>query len=128
MITKEEAANAFSGAGWEELTGDPPEKVWEQKCGDDGVAHFTKLAQGTYSLKEISAPSGYRIDNIIRYLSVGRDGRIRLLGSVRYGGAEPEIILNNTGGSENPGRSDRRVRKGRYVARIGVPRGICRIA
>ena len=67
------------------------------------MAHFTKLAQGTYSLKEISAPSGDRIDNIIRYLSVGRDGRIRLLGSVRYGGAEPEIILNNTGGSENPG-------------------------
>ena len=32
------------------------------------------------------------------------------------------------GGSENSGCSDRRVRKGRYVARIGVPRGICRIA
>ncbi len=103
-ITEEEAAAALSGTNLEDLSGDPPEKTWEEKSGDDGVAHFTKLEQGTYSLREISAPAGYRIDNMVRYLSVGRDGKIRLLGSVRYRGGDPEIIGkvgNNTSGKSD---------------------------
>ncbi|MEI3413230.1 MAG: prealbumin-like fold domain-containing protein [Blautia sp.] len=64
----------LSGAVFD-LTGkiDGKNQTVQVTTGSDGVAAFSKLEPGEYELREVTAPSGYKIDSKIYKITVTED-------------------------------------------------------
>lgn len=52
----------------------------EKTTGNDGLAEFSELASGTYTLQETAAPAGYRLNPVKYPVHIGTDGTVTIEG------------------------------------------------
>lgn len=73
-------------------------KVTEVTTGADGMAITGMLPVGTYYIKELKAPAGYRLENTVYTVTIGSDGMIYDVTSLVDGEVVPYITNRTTGG------------------------------
>lgn len=65
---------------------------------EKGEASFINVAPGEYTLKETKAPTGYKLDEELKFISVSQDGKIRVTGKnavLSLGAGKTETVENN---------------------------------
>jgi len=85
-----------------DASGDPVETVI---TGKEGYASTSGLLWGTYYIKEISAPSGYKKDSTIYTVEVGGNGTSVTIGE-QYEGVIPFKVINEPQPPDRPDESE----------------------
>lgn len=69
---------------------------------EKGEASFINVAPGEYTLKETKAPTGYKLDEELKFISVSQDGKIRVTGKnavLSLGAGKTETVENDRSSS-----------------------------
>ena len=65
---------------------------------ENGEASFINVTPGEYTLKETKAPTGYKLDEELKFISVSQDGKIRVTGKnavLSLGAGKTETVEND---------------------------------
>ena len=69
---------------------------------ENGEASFINVTPGEYTLKETKAPTGYKLDEELKFISVSQDGKIRVTGKnavLSLGAGKTETVENDRSSS-----------------------------
>lgn len=69
---------------------------------EKGEAAFINVTPGEYTLKETKAPTGYKLDEELKFISVSQDGKIRVTGKnavLSLGAGKTETVENDRSSS-----------------------------
>ena len=69
---------------------------------EKGEASFINVTPGEYTLKETKAPTGYKLDEELKFISVSQDGKIRVTGKnavLSLGAGKTETVENDRSSS-----------------------------